>query len=317
MSTKIWETKGIKKAFDIKTKWYGGVKQAQVLQGIDLCQVAGETLGIVGESGCGKSTFGRVLMGLYPPTAGEIFLHGSLVKSDNDIKKLRKHIQMVFQDPYASLNPRMTVREILEEPLLIQGISNKKERKERVVDTLEQVGLSSMYGERYPHEFSGGQRQRVGIGRALITNPECIICDEPISALDVSIQVQIVSLLERLQADKGVSYVFISHDLNMVRYLSHRIAVMYLGQIVEVGDVQEIYKNPKHPYTQSLLNLNKKIEPKAPIGNILQGEVPNLLELPTGCLFASRCPEVTEACYSERPYLQGNDIQQVACFKHI
>lgn len=313
----LWETEKLTKIFPVRGGFLGRKRQSlTALRQVSLYLDKGETLGIVGESGCGKSTFGRVLMGLYPRTAGRIYLTGEEVQPAVTGETMRRRLQMVFQDPYASLNPRMTVRQIIEEPLLVHRLGTGSERADRVRETLRQVGLRPEHGERYPHEFSGGQRQRVGIARALITAPDCIICDEPISALDVSIQVQIVMLLEKLQAEKGLAYVFISHDLSIVRYLSHRIAVMYMGAVVEEGPAEALYDSPLHPYTEALIRLNGKVVPGAPIGPVLAGELPNPLQPPEGCLFASRCPERIAACDAARPELtdKGGD-RRVACLR--
>jgi len=312
---RLWETEALTKTFTSGGNLWRPSKSVYALNQVSLYQNRGETLGIVGESGCGKSTFGRVLMGLYPKTSGRITVDGRDIETKKDQQFVLQRMQMVFQDPFASLNPRMTVKAMLEEPLAVHTKLSAKERQDKVYETLELVGLQKTHGERYAHEFSGGQRQRVGIARALILEPDCIICDEPISALDVSIQVQIVTLLERLQAQKSLSYVFISHDLNMVHYLSHRMAVMYLGTVLEEGTVEELYKEPLHPYTQALLALNGPVKAHAPIGPVLQGEVPNPLHLPEGCLFSGRCHHVTEECLTARPVLTDEGGRRVACWK--
>ncbi|WP_298702939.1 ABC transporter ATP-binding protein [uncultured Veillonella sp.] len=312
----IWRTESLCKHFLAKRHFFDRSPQVvRALEQVSLYQKVGETLGIVGESGCGKSTFGRTLMGLYPKSSGRIWVKDREIMSEDDGRFVLQHIQMVFQDPYASLNPRMTVRQILREPLTVQGAWSRAEQNELVEAVLHEVGLSKSQGERYAHEFSGGQRQRIGIGRALISNPECIICDEPISALDVSIQVQIIKLLARLQEEKQVGYVFISHDLNMVRYMSQRIAVMYLGHVVEEGTTQAVYENPLHPYTQALIRLNAPLAAPMTIGPVLEGEVPSPLDEVVGCPFAPRCPEAQPICKEKSPSLTLKGPQRVACWQ--
>lgn len=316
MSEFIWKTEDVSKYFLGKSHVFSQTPQiVRALESVSLQQKQGETLGIVGESGCGKSTFGRTLMGLYPKSKGRIWVKDKEITTEQDLQFVRQHIQMVFQDPYASLNPRMTVREILREPLAVQNRGTKTEQDELVELILQEVGLSKAQGERYPHEFSGGQRQRIGIGRALISEPECIICDEPISALDVSIQVQIIKLLARLQEEKQVGYVFISHDLNMVRYMSQRIAVMYLGHVVEEGTTEDLYENPLHPYTQALIRLNAPLAAPMPIGPVLSGEVPSPLDEIVGCPFAPRCPEAQAICREKGPELRSKGARRVACWQ--
>ena len=270
----LWETNQLVKTFSAGSSW-GQKQQVYALQGVSLYQNQGETLGIVGESGCGKSTFGMTLMGLHQPTSGTITMNGQVINPVRDKQIIQQTMQMVFQNPYASLNPRMMVRTMLEEPLLVHTNLSQAERRDRVNEVLSQVGMGPTQGERYAHEFSGGQRQRIGIARSLIMNPSCIICDEPISALDVSIQVQIMTLLERLQQNQHMSYVFISHDLNMVRYISHRMAVMYLGAVMEEGSAETIYARPLHPYTKALLAVNGPVVGQSILLSLfLLGQVP-------------------------------------------
>jgi oligopeptide transport system ATP-binding protein len=292
-------TKGI-----IFQRQVGAIK---AVDGISFALFKGETLGLVGESGCGKSTTGRAILQLYRPTAGEVVFEGTdLTKlKGEDLRKMRRRMQMIFQDPYASLNPRMTVGSIIGEPLEVHNIgSNKKERQERVQELLKIVNLNPYFINRYPHEFSGGQRQRIGIARALAVNPAFIVCDEPISALDVSIQAQIINLLEDLQDNLGLTYLFIAHDLSVVRHISDRIAVMYLGKIVELAERDELYADPKHPYTQALLSAVPIPDPV--IENqrqriILEGDVPSPANPPKGCHFCTRCPRVMDICRQEEP----------------
>ena len=276
------------------------------------------TLGLVGESGCGKTTVGRTLMRLYEPDGGRVLFEGKDIfqLSRPESKALTRRMQMIFQDPYASLNPRFTVGELIAEPMKIYKLCDGKERAERVQQLLETVGLKPDHIRRYPHEFSGGQRQRIGIARALALNPEFIVCDEPISALDVSIQAQIVNLLERIQAERGISYLFIAHDLTMVRHISRRIGVMYMGALVEVGDADEVCDHPLHPYTQVLMSAVPQPDPVTARRQKLimpEGEVPSPIDLPPGCPFSPRCLYATWQCRNEKPPLKDVGGRQVAC----
>lgn len=300
MANLLLKVEHLKKYFPIQSgilaKKSGEVKAVDDLS-FDVYE--GETLGIVGESGCGKSTTGRAIMRLLEPTSGKITFDDVELTdlSSKEMRKMRRDIQMVFQDPYASLNPRHTVGKILEEPLIVHGIGNSKERKERVQEYLEIVGLSSYHAKRYPHQFSGGQRQRIGIARALMTSPRLIIADEPVSALDVSIQAQVLNLMQKLQQDLKLTYIFIAHDLGVVRHISDRVGVMYLGRIVELADSESLYREPLHPYTQALLSAVPIPDPTHHREQILlEGDIPSPSNPPAGCSFHTRCPYATDIC---------------------
>ncbi len=303
----LLEVKNLKMYFENRKGLLG--KQIEYVKAVDDVSFQihkGETIGLVGESGCGKSTTGYSIMRLYKPTAGQILFKGVDLAplSAKEVWPYRKNMQMIFQDPYASLNPRMTVSDIIGEPLDIYHLYEGKERQNRIYELLNTVGLGKDHASRYPHEFSGGQRQRVGIARALAVNPEFIVCDEPISALDVSIQAQVVNMLEDLQAELGLTYLFIAHDLSMVRHISKKVGVMYLGSLVEFADTEELYTHTLHPYTQALMSAVPELDPaisKTKKVQMLKGDIPSPINTPPGCKFASRCPHATQRCAEERP----------------
>ena len=280
----------------------------------------GETLGLVGESGCGKTTVGRSILHLYQPTGGEVEFDGRPIKTKEDIHELRKKATMVFQDPYSSLNPRMTVSDIIGEPLDIHRMyKNRKEREERILELMDRVGLNSEHASRYAHEFSGGQRQRIGIARALALRPEFIVCDEPVSALDVSIQAQVINMFVELQEQMGLTYLFIAHDILVVRHISDRIAVMYLGKMVELADADVIYDQPLHPYTRSLMSAVPQPDPKIARANkriVLSGDIPSPLNAPSGCPFRTRCPHAAPCCAESMPeFKEVESGHFVACHR--
>ena len=293
------------------------VGDVKAVDGVSFDIRRGETLGMVGESGCGKSTIGRTILRLLEPTGGKVTFEGKVLNdlSSEEMRKMRSQMQMIFQDPYASLNPRMRVGDIIGEPILIHGVSNRAEREKRVRKLLNVVGLSPYHGARYPHEFSGGQRQRIGIARALSVNPKLIVCDEPVSALDVSIQAQVINLLEDLQREFNLTYLFIAHDLSIVKHISDRIVVMYLGKMVELCESEELYKNPRHPYTIALLSAIPVPDPTVKRDRIiLKGDVPSPINPPSGCRFHTRCPNVQGICQERDPEFKniGNG-HYVAC----
>lgn len=302
----LLEAKNLVKEFPVKSAL--GVKKKSMVHAVSnvsLTIYKGETLGLVGESGCGKSTLGRLLIRLIEPTEGELFFKNYNITKLNDrqMKEIRCKAQMIFQDPYSSLNPRMKVKDLIGEPLLTHVRVSKEERLQRVNELMGLVGIRPELIDRYSHQFSGGQRQRIGIARALALNPELIICDEPVSALDVSIQAQILNLLKDLQEEMNLTYLFISHDLSVVHYIADRICVMFLGKVCEIGSTEEVYKKPLHPYTRFLLNAIPKTDPDQPIGeeSLLPGELPSPVNPPSGCRFHTRCPYVTDLCKTKEP----------------
>ena len=306
-NTPIIEVKNLKQYFNINV----GLFRSKPLKAVDDVSFSikkGETLGLVGESGCGKTTVGRTLLHLYKPTSGSVFYKGKEIKTKSDIAEFRKKATMVFQDPYSSLNPRMTVSDIIGEPLDIHKVyKNSKERHDRILELMGQVGLNSEHASRYAQELSGGQRQRIGIARSLALNPDFVVCDEPVSALDVSIQAQVINMFDELQAKMGLTYLFIAHDILVVRHISDRIAVMYLGKMVELADSKEIYEHSLHPYTKSLMSAVPQPDPKIARANkriVLSGDIPSPLNAPSGCPFRTRCAYAQECCAESMPELK-------------
>lgn len=315
----ILEVKGLKKYFDINSGFFRK-KSLKAVDDVSFSVRRGETLGLVGESGCGKTTVGRTILNLYKPTAGEIIFSGKAIKSEKDIGYLQKKAAMVFQDPYSSLNPRMTVSDIIGEPLDIHGLyKTKKERQEKILELMNRIGLNSEHATRYAHEFSGGQRQRIGIARSLAVEPDFIVCDEPVSALDVSVQAQIINMFGELQEESGLTYLFIAHDLLIVRHISDRIGVMYLGRLIELAQAQDLYDNPLHPYTKSLLSSVPVPEPKFAKNNkriILTGDIPSPLNVPSGCPFRTRCQYCSKECGDAIPeFTEVSAGHFVACHR--
>ena len=309
----------LKQYFDINMGFFKS-KPLKAVDDISFDIQEGETLGLVGESGCGKTTAGRSILHLYKPTGGDIIYRGKKIVSKQDINEFRKKATMVFQDPYSSLDPRMTVADIIGEPLDVHNMySSKAERREKILELMDHVGLNSEHAARYAHEFSGGQRQRVGIARALAVNPDFIVCDEPVSALDVSIQAQVINMFDELQEEMGLTYLFIAHDLLVVRHISDRIAVMYLGHMVELASANEIYDRPLHPYTKALISAVPVPDPKVAKANkriALTGEIPSPLNAPSGCAFHTRCPYATDACKESTPKFEEIEPGRfVACHR--
>ena len=319
--TPLLEVKHLRKLFPVKQTFRSGEKTfIKAVDDVSFTLNPKETLGVVGESGCGKSTMGRSVLRLIEPTDGEIIYKGQDFKkaSGQELRKMRAEMQIIFQDPYSSLNPRMTVYDLISAPLEVYKVGTKEERREMVEEILQEVGLDKQYLNRFPHEFSGGQRQRIGIARALILNPEFVVCDEAVSALDVSVRAQVLNLMRNMQQKKNLTYLFISHDLSVVRHISDRIAVMYLGRIVEIADSNELNDNPLHPYTQSLLSAVPYPDPKMAKERkriVLEGDVPSPLHMPSGCAFRTRCRYATEKCAQECPALTDRgDGHMVACW---
>ncbi|MFM1653431.1 ABC transporter ATP-binding protein [Brevibacillus sp. B_LB10_24] len=316
----LMDIQGLKKFFPVKkglSRLEKGSTHVKAVNDVSFQLRDGETFALVGESGCGKSTTGRTILRLTNPTEGKAIYKGQDIFQFNrkELKAMRKDLQMVFQDPYSSLNPRKRIGQILEEPLIIHKIGTKEERTEKVMEIMEKVGLQMEHYYRYPHEFSGGQRQRIGLARALVVDPKVVICDEPVSALDVSIQSQVINLLQRLQRELKLTYLFISHDLSVVRHISDRIAVMYLGKVMEEAATDQLFENPLHPYTQALLSSVPLPDPKARKERmILKGDIPSPLNPPSGCVFHTRCPHAIEVCKQTAPVMRvAGDGHKVSC----
>lgn len=320
MADVLVQVENLKKYFPVTARALSRrVTYLKAVNGVSFEIRQGETLGLVGESGCGKTTIGRVMLRLLEPTYGKVYFKGLDVFAlpQEELRRLRREMQIIFQDPYGSLNPRMPVADIVGEALDIHGLAKGKEREKRIRDLLEVVGLGFQHARRYPHEFSGGQRQRIGIARALAPNPKIIICDEPVSALDVSIQSQVLNLLMDLQEEYGLTYLFISHDLSVIKYISDRVCVMYLGKLVEIGDVKEIYAHPKHPYTEALLSAIPIPNPRYERHRtVLKGDVPSPVNIPSGCPFHTRCQRIMDVCRQvEPPFVDVGGGHYVACHR--
>ena len=312
MSELLMEVKNLQKHFPVKSSWFSPKKTLKAVDGVSFSIKRGETLGVVGESGCGKSTLGRTILQLHKPGQGEIWFEGKDITGVEGrvLKSLRQKMQIIFQDPWASLNPRMTIAQIIREPLDTHGVGSKQERWERVTELVKTVGLRPQVLGRYPHEFSGGQRQRIGIARALALNPSFIVADEPVSALDVSVQAQVLNLIQELQEKFGISFLFIAHDLAVVQHISHRVCVMYLGKIVEIASAEDLYRSPLHPYTKALLSAVPVPEPGTVRKNLaLTGEIPSPINPPSGCTFHQRCPLAEKRCQTEVPRLSPTNGQ--------
>ena len=317
MDDRFLEVRDLKMYFPVRTSLFKSTP-LKAVDGVSFSIEKGKTLGLVGESGCGKSTVGRTVLQLYKPTGGQVLFKGQRPEADMD--RFRKEAAMVFQDPYSSLDPRMSVLDLIAEPLDIHRLcSNSTERRERVLELMEQVGLNRRLLSRFPHEFSGGQRQRIGIARALATNPEFVVCDEPVSALDVSIQAQVINMFRSLQEQLGLTYLFIAHDLPVVRHVSDRIAVMYLGRLMEIGDAERVYHRPLHPYTKSLMAAVPPVDPVRArnMPKVALGEIPSPLNMPTGCPFRTRCPYATEICGHRMPTLREVETNHFTACHHI